>query len=169
MGLLGTAILVIILGAQLLGERHWNQLPASAIRVAMKLILLTFALVAVSVIAADNPTEPTKITATELHTLPELASLAHSCDLIRTMNAGRWEEAKAMIKSKELFLPIIVNDAKSPEWSGIGAYRGTDRVAQGVRHRFGYGPGRNNPHELWLTYTMANDRFTFQDISVLGW
>ncbi|MDQ3622530.1 MAG: hypothetical protein M3463_08590 [Verrucomicrobiota bacterium] len=136
----------------------------------MKIAILSFILVGISAVAADAAVASTSIGATALQTRGELESLAHACELVRAINVARWPEAESMIKPNTGMLPLVRRDANaSKDWHGIGAYRGTERKAQSVRHRFGYGPGRNHPHELWITYSVTDAGSTFESIFVLGW
>ena len=103
-----------------------------------------------------------------LRTLPELSSLAHACDLVRAINAGNWKDAETMTNSSP-FLPLLQGPAKAKDWHGVGAYRGTDHEFGKLTHRFVYGAGPKHPHELWITYSIKDDKMEFKSIFILGW
>lgn len=113
----------------------------------------------------------------EASNLPEVVSssvaarsLADASDMVRLMNDLKWEELKKRLRDANQIV-IVENFAKLEDWHGVGAYRGSefneDRTE--VKHRFSYGPGRKSVHEVWLTYSLADDGYGKPGFAVLGW
>lgn len=101
----------------------------------------------------------------------EAASLADACKLVALINEDKWDEVEEKIGTKEGMIAALKQHAHTPNWPGIGAYRGsrTDKGSPGqVTHRFGFAP-RTNPHEVWLSYTLTESGISKPGLMVFGW
>lgn len=101
----------------------------------------------------------------------EAASLADACKLVALINGDKWDEVEKKIGTKEGMIAVLKQNARIPNWPGIGAYRGsrTDKDSpRVVTHRFGFAP-RSNPHEVWLSYTLNESGISKPGLMVLGW
>ncbi len=136
----------------------------------MKTTVTSFIAVAVlfgCILAATGNTSST----TADYATIEAVSLADACQMVALINDDKWEEVEKKIGTKEGMIAILKQTAQTPNWPGIGAYRGsrTDKVSpREVTHRFGFAP-RTNPHELWLTYTLIESGISKPRLMVLGW
>ena len=97
-------------------------------------------------------------------------SLADGCEIVRLLNEGKMKAVKAKVSDDSLLM-TLEQVVKVKDWSGIGAYRGSEWNAEenSVKHRFAYGAGKDAVHELWLTYPLVKGQFKKPRLLVLGW
>lgn len=104
-----------------------------------------------------------------------LRALEHACKLVTAINALDWKTAEAGIG-----LPIGPNNplpflkyhaAREQDWSGIGAYRGSEISPDDgtLLHRFAYGSSRTTPHAAIFQYSLQGDTFQLKKFMLLGW
>lgn len=101
----------------------------------------------------------------------EAVSLADACQVVALINNDKWDEVEKKIGTKEGMIAILKLNSSTPNWPGIGAYRGSrvDKDSpRAVTHRFGFAP-RTNPHEVWLSYTLTESGISSPGLMVLGW
>jgi hypothetical protein len=138
--------------------------------IGMKTILASFIVVMVlsgAILGAADSTPPAAAGMTTL----EAVSLAEACKLVALMNEDQWDDVEKAFGTKVGMISLLRLHAKTKDWPGIGAYRGSsiDKDSpREVTHRFGFVP-RNNPHGILLTYTLTESGISKPRLMLMGW